>query len=119
MILVSRQLFLSLILVLISCQPNLKSNIIRGYTQGTTYTIKYNYNDSIIQTQAIDSLLSNVDYSMSSYIDSSLISLINQNHKVLLDSLITKVLIKSIEICYETNGMFDVTVAPIVSSWGF
>ena len=110
---------MSLILVLISCQPNLKTNIIRGYTQGTTYTIKYNCNDNVIQTQAIDSLLSNVDYSMSSYIDSSLISLINQNHTVVLDSLITKVLIRSIEICHETNGMFDVTVDPIVNSWGF
>jgi len=119
MILVSRQLFLSLILVLISCQPNLSTNIIRGYTQGTTYTIKYNCNDNNIQTQAIDSLLSNVDYSMSSYIDSSLISLINKNHTVALDSLITRVLIRSIEICHETNGMFDVTVAPMVSYWGF
>ena len=120
MILVSRQLFLSILLILISCQNNsLQTYSIYGYAQGTTYVVKYNHDQNVIQKESIDSLLRNIDLSMSSYIDTSILSLINQGYNIVLDSLITKVLQRSIEICYETDGMFDVTVAPLVEYWGF
>jgi len=119
MILVNRKLFIFLLFIFISCQNNLKQYSIDGYTQGTTYVIKYNHTDRIVNKSVIDSLLLNIDLSMSSYIDSSLISLINQGHDAVLDSLITTVLTKSIEICHQTGGMFDVTIAPWVNYWGF
>jgi thiamine biosynthesis lipoprotein len=56
---------------------------------------------------------------MSTYIDTSLISHINNGVDIELDSLISLVIKRSIEICIETDGMFDVTVSPLVDYWGF
>ena len=90
-----------------------------GYAQGTTYTVKYNGSNKKISSSDIDSLLNIIDLSMSTYNKQSTISLINDNKDVVLDTLIEQVINKSIDICYQTNGMFDITVAPLVNYWGF
>ena len=36
-----------------------------------------------------------------------------------LDDLISTVIKRSIEICNQTNGMFDITVSRLVNYWGF
>ena len=120
MILVNRFLFLIPILftLFFSCNSNKKTYKILGYAQGTTYQIKYHHIYEIDKFE-IDSLLVLVDNSMSTYLDNSIISLINQGKEVYLDSLITTVINKSLLICNETDGMFDITVAPIVNHWGF
>ena len=110
-------LFLSIFLY-ISCDQNKKTYTISGYTQGTTYHIKYHHFHEINKLD-IDSLLMLIDMSMSMYVEKSIISLLNQGKDVKSDSLIRKVVDRSIEICYETNGMFDITVAPLVQYWGF
>ena len=120
MILVVRYWVLFISMFLFSCQYGINQSVIIGETQGTTYTIKYNSHIpyTITKTQ-IDSLLRNIDISMSTYNPQSIISSINTGEDVILDSLIKIVLRKSISICHETNGMFDVTVSPIVNNWGF
>ena len=123
MTLVVRLFFLFLFF---SCSSHKKSssfekkvfNIV-GYTQGTTYNIKYFFNNEKIKKNEIDSLLDIIDYSMSSYIDSSNISQINNNSTNKLDTLLKKVLERSIIICENTDGSFDVTIAPLVNSFGF
>ena len=102
-----------------SCQESLQRFSIFGYTQGTTYSVKYHAHKDLISQSSIDSLLRIIDLSMSAYIPNSTISKINNNMEYHLDSLIYYVLNRSIEICKETNGMFDVTVSPIVDDWGF
>lgn len=92
---------------------------IQGYTQGTTYNIKYIYPEKKIQKKELDSLLNIIDQSMSSYIDSSNLSLINNNENIKIDYLLKKVLNRSLELCFQTNGSFDVTVAPLVNAYGF
>ena len=120
MILASRLLIIFFFSFLTFCDKNEPERyVLSGYTQGTTYTVKYNHTESVIKKQSLDSLLRNIDLSMSSYVDSSLISLINQGNSIYLDTLLKQVLNRSIEICHETNGMFDVTVAPLVHYWGF
>ena len=64
-------------------------------------------------------MLNIIDMSMSTYIDDSNLSLINNNMTNRLDSLLEIVLLKSIDICLETNGSFDVTIAPLVQAYGF
>ena len=117
MILVNRFLFY-LIIFLISCSSKKQTYQIHGFTQGTTYHIKYNNNYEIDQFE-IDSLLVLVDNSMSTYLSNSTISRLNKGEDVALDSLISIVIKRSILICNETDGMFDITVAPIVNYWGF
>ena len=120
MILVSRLFIVAFFISLVSCNHSaVKTYVVNGYTQGTTYVVKYHHIDNVIKKEALDSLLKNIDLSMSSYIDSSIISLINQGKNIAPDSLLIQVLKRSIEICHETGGMFDVTVAPLVDYWGF
>lgn len=93
---------------------------INGFTQGTKYQITYYSRDSIISKHKIDSILKSVDTSMSLYIPSSLISRFNAcNYGIAMDEHIGKVVEKSIETSIETDGYFDITVAPLVSAWGF
>ena len=118
MTLVNRFFFFIVGLLFLSCVQNKHTYKINGYAQGTSYNIKYHHTQQI-DKKDVDSLLSIIDMSMSTYVEESIISLLNNGHDVLLDSLIEKVIKKAIEICHETNGMFDVTVAPLVEYWGF
>ena len=119
MTLVNKILYISIFLFFFSCQDNVQKHSLNGFTQGTSYMIKYNHTDDVVSYYAIDSLLQNIELSMSSYIDNSLISLINKGIVVDVDSLLETVLKRSIEICHQTDGMFDVTIAPLVDYWGF
>ena len=118
--------FLVFLFLLFSCSNNkqidsfqTKLYNIQGYTQGTTYNIKYIFHKEKIKKDQIDSLLSIIDYSMSSYIDFSNLSLINNNQTVQIDSLLQKVLDRSLDLCFQTDGAFDITVAPVVNAYGF
>jgi len=120
MTLVNKLLFIVFLIIITSCEERKeKTFVINGYTQGTTYSIKYHTKKNIITKEYVDSLLDIFDLSMSAYVPNSTISKINNNIDVSLDSLIFFVLSKSIDFCYQTSGMFDVTVSPIVSDWGF
>jgi thiamine biosynthesis lipoprotein len=109
-------------LVIISaCQT--KENkliIIDGEAQGTTWHISYISNDGLNHKQAIDSILKDIDLSLSTYVPNSIISRINNNEPdVLVDSYFTDVFNKSLEVSQKTDGLFDVTIGPLVNAWGF
>jgi thiamine biosynthesis lipoprotein len=93
---------------------------LQGYAQGTTFKIIYD--DSLhrdFSTQ-IDSLLKQLDTSLSSYIHQSIISRVNKNDStVFLDQHFTTVFKRSQEISELTDGAFDITVAPLINAYGF
>jgi len=105
----------------ISCNSNKKSLIkIEGNAQGTTYHISYLSDDPINYKTAIDSLLKDIDKSMSTWLPSSIISRINnEDGPVLVDQYFIDVFNKSVEVSEKTDGLFDVTVGPLVNSYGF
>ncbi|MFC2091058.1 FAD:protein FMN transferase [Bacteroidota bacterium] len=92
-----------------------------GFTQGTTYHITYQSptNDSLDLSLDITDLLAEFDMSLSTYIDSSLISRINKNEEVFADKFITDVFNESRRIYQLTDGAFDITVGPLIDAWGF
>ena len=90
-----------------------------GNTQGTTYSIKYTSPHGINYQNDIDSILKAVDLSLSIYINESIISKINRNENVKIDSMFTRVFEMALKIANETNGSFDPTIAPLVNFWGF
>ncbi len=90
-----------------------------GFIQGTTYSIKYESPDSISYNDEIYSLLKKFDKSLSTYDENSIISKINKNQPVEIDSLFERFYEVSLEINKATGGAFDITVAPIVNAWGF
>lgn len=108
--------------LLISCvDSNPKKKIITnlGNTQGTTYSIKYVSSQGINYQNDIDSILKAVDLSLSTYIKESIISKINRNENVKIDSMFKRVFEMALKIANETNGSFDPTIAPLVNFWGF
>ena len=108
--------------LLISCvDSNPKKKIISnfGNTQGTTYSIKYISSHGINYQNDIDSILRAVDLSLSTYINESIISKINRNENVKIDSIFSRVFEMALRIANETNGLFDPTIAPLVNFWGF
>lgn len=93
---------------------------ISGTAQGTYYAITYcSENDENLQP-AIDSLLRQFDKSASSYVPTSILSLLNNNDTTAVaDSIFTVLFKKSMEVSELTNGAFDITVGPLVNAWGF
>lgn len=91
-----------------------------GYAQGTTYQIKYITEEEQDWQPAFDSIFLEVDRSMSTYREASLINTINRGDTLVeVDSLFKQVLDKSLEIAAETGGAFDPTVGPLVRYYGF
>lgn len=95
---------------------------ITGRAQGTTYTI--NYIDSIDRSAAIklqiDSVLTAIDNSLSTYNPNSIVSKFNQSDTCfLIDDHLLYMFLMSEEIHSITDGAFDPTVKPLVNLWGF
>lgn len=91
-----------------------------GQAQGTTYLISYYYENERVDQSQIDSILLMIDDSMSLYKKNSLISSINESTQGgELDFHFLQVMKKAFQINKETDGIFDVTVAPLVKAWGF
>lgn len=111
-----------LILFLFSCGTSKnKESLMYNYgnTQGTTYSIKYISPKGENYQEEIDSLLHQVDLSMSTYKKESIISKINQNKSMETDSIFRLVFNEAMRIAIETKGAFDPTIAPIINYWGF
>jgi len=112
---------------------------LRGTTMGTTYNITYEPYKKLISKATIDSILRDINLSVSTYIDSSTISKINNSSKygrkaeILINGKIhksDKVITKMDQhfltnykaanrIYLDTDGSFDPTVMPLVNYWGF
>lgn len=108
--------------VLFSCSSDEKVQFIEntGFAQGSTYQIKYESPDGTNFGDQIDSIFAEIDRSMSTYVPTSLISMVNIGDTlVTVDSMFLEVLKRSLEIAEETNGSFDPTIGPVVRLWGF
>ncbi|MCH4182005.1 MAG: FAD:protein FMN transferase [Prevotella sp.] len=88
-----------------------------GFIFGTVYHITYQ-NDKDLQT-GIDEALHEVDASLSPFNPQSIITQVNQNKTVKLNKMFTDVFSLAEEVSSETDGAFDITVAPLVNTWGF
>lgn len=93
---------------------------ITGQAQGTTYQVTWYATDSLVTKDQVDSLLNNIDSSLSIYKSYSLISRFNQGGAAVnMDEHMTHVVNKAIETYHQTEGIFDITVQPLVQAWGF
>ena len=118
--LISLSLFI--LLLLASCNSPSNTTLVKlwGEAQGTTYSIKYIEKDAVNFQPEIDSILKDIDNSLSTYVPNSIISRVNQADTLFeIDSHFPWVFNKAKEVFQKTNGAFDPTVAPIVNAWGF
>lgn len=88
-----------------------------GMVFGTIYHITYQ-SDTNYQKE-IEAELRKVDNSLSPFNNGSIISRINRNEKVKVDEMFSEVFQLAEKISGETDGAFDITVAPMVNAWGF
>lgn len=94
--------------------------MLQGYAQGTSYSIKYFAVKLKVRQSDIDAVLLDIDTSMSLYQSHSLINKFNSSTKgLVVDRHFKAVIQRSFEIYKDTQGKFDVTVAPLVAVWGF
>lgn len=105
------------LITLNSCNQN-KYYYVQGLAQGTTYHITYEGTKDY--SSEITDILRRFDMSLSAYIDNSLLSRLNNNDSTAIpDKWFTDVFNKSKEIYQVSDGMFDITVGPLVKAWGF
>ncbi|WP_314664285.1 FAD:protein FMN transferase [Prevotella aurantiaca] len=88
-----------------------------GQVFGTFYHITYQ-NDQDLQKE-IEAELKKIDNSLSTFNNQSVISKVNNNEVTKLDELFIEIFDKAKAISKETDGAFDMTVAPLVNLWGF
>ncbi len=101
--------------------PGLKRYQLTGYAQGTTYAVTYYASEPMVSKASIDDVLAVIDSSMSLYKPYSLINKVNAAEGTLriVDEHFYRVLRRSFEIYRHSDGLFDITVAPLVQRWGF
>jgi len=105
-------------LYLSSCKPPDKYITYGGFTQGTTWQVKFKGQPDITQSD-IEKILLQADTNFSIYSDSSLISKINSNKDYTTNPCFDTLFNLSKKIWRITNGFFDITVGPLVKYWGF
>ena len=96
---------------------------IRGYAQGGTYTVKLNLRGVKEKParikQAIDSILLEIDGTLSGYNKKSVLSRFNAGQDVCLPPMFKDLYAMSRELWEETGGAFDVAAGPLYDAWGF
>jgi thiamine biosynthesis lipoprotein len=115
-------LFAVLLLCLSSCYKRNEFGNFGGLTQGTTYNIVFERSEKINAIElkkSVEQILYDFDLSLSLYKDSSVISKVNRNEDVMLDTFFIDVFNKSRQIYDMTGGAFDITIGPLVKAWGF
>lgn len=92
-------------------------NNAQGMVFGTYYSITYQYNGDL--KEDIERELKRFDNSLSPFTESSVISRVNRNEDIDIDTLFRNVFNRSREISEETDGAFDATIALLANAWGF
>ena len=101
--------------IILQKQPPFRTN--EGLVFGTVYKITYQHNDDL--HKEIKEVLMDVDNALSPYNQNSIISKINHNQDTTLNEHFTHVFNLAQKISAETDGAFDISVAPLVNAWGF
>lgn len=107
----------AIIIVIVRQQKTIPFQHNTGFIFGTIYNITYQSDDDL-QTE-IERELKKVDESLSTFNKTSTISKINQGKDVKVDDMFAEVFTLGENIAKETDGAFDMTVAPMVNTWGF
>ena len=88
-----------------------------GFVFGTVYNITYQCEDNL-KTE-IEAALQQVDGEFSMFNDTSTVARHNRGEKVSESPMYKEVYKLAQTVHQETDGAFDITVAPLVNAWGF
>ena len=102
-------------LLFMSCRQKYQAE--RGKVFNTVYQIKYRSNTPL--TDKINAEFEAFNLSLNPFNPNSILAKINRNEEVEVDQWFTDVFNKAMEVSAHSNGMFDVTAAPLINLWGF
>lgn len=102
-------------IIILKKQPPFRTD--EGFVFGTVYKITYQ-SDTNLKGE-IEAELKKVDNSLSPFNANSIITQVNQNEEVEVDSFFVHVFNLAQRISGETDGAFDITIAPLANAWGF
>lgn len=88
-----------------------------GVTQGSYYSVIY-YDERDFSDK-IDSILKDVENSVSLWQENSIIRKVNENKDVIVDKIFIDNFNWAVKAAEFSDGLFDATIAPLVSAWGF
>ncbi len=110
-----------LLVVLASCdRENKEYTFNKGQVFGTYYSITYLHPKGEDLQDKIEKKFKEFDHSLSTFNPQSIISKINQNDlTVETDTFFEDMYVVAKQVSIATEGAFDITVAPLVSAWGF
>ena len=103
--------------IIVSRQNGTRYQKLAGEIFSTTYHIIYQCPDKL--DSEIMEELQLVDNSLSPFNDTSIITHVNRNEPTELNDLFTEVFSLARKVSQQTDGAFDITVAPLVNAWGF
>jgi len=89
----------------------------KGFVFGTIYNVTYQSSEDL--QAEIEAEMKKVDLEFSMYNDSSTVARINRGEMVKGSDMFDELFQLSQTINKETDGAFDITVAPLVNAWGF
>ncbi len=97
--------------------------VFTGYAQGGTYTVKADLSGVDVPEKEIaahiDALLDSIDFSLSGYNKSSLLTRFNAGEEIVPDRFFREVRALSEKYRAQTGGAFDCASAPLFDIWGF
>lgn len=108
-------LIIGTIIILGENKPTYRTQ--QGKIFGTLYAVTYEHNADL-QPQILAAMQA-VDNSLSPFNKHSIITHVNNNDSIEVDTLFTEVFHTAQQIYRESHGAFDPTVAPLVNAWGF
>ena len=116
-------ILLSVIIVTISCLQQDEYVQFAGYAQGGVWSVKANLKGVKVGKKKIqsdlDSILCQIDNSLSGYNKGSLLSIFNAGDEITPDTLFLDIYRRAVEIYDVTGGCVDVASAPLFDIWGF
>lgn len=116
------------VIILTGCNESANYVRLEGFAQGGTYSIIYDNREQadhqrIPQSYSVSALISkiltDIDFSLSGYNKSSIVTKVNNNEPCTLDKYFIELFTLCEQISKETDGYFDISGAPLYDFWGF
>ena len=89
----------------------------KGFVFGTVYSVIYQNSENL--QEEIEAELEKVDAEFSMFNQASTVARINRGEQVKRSAMFNEVYNLAQTVHQETDGAFDITVAPLVNAWGF
>lgn len=98
------------------CRKEMRYYEVKGRLH-TPYQIKFQYTRSL--DREIDEQLKYFYYLFNAFDSTSVISRINRNEAMEVDTLFAGVFTEALKVSEQTEGAYDITSAPLINLWGF